>query len=185
MGIHFSIVNLDKKQYLPPWRLGDSNLTRDYLEGDHALALALLTCNAEGIGVGPPAGSWWGDRVVAVMDCAPPNEFGIPTQTEEEPDRNLYMMAWQEFEDISYDALAMLCKRSPEYADRLASQARDELERESTDYLKTRTLRRLGRALEKQPCPWLRSALERSIGTDWVETYQEARRLYREMDEEG
>ena len=59
------------------------------------------------------------------MDCAPPNEFGINTKTEEEPGRNLYMMAWQEFEDVSYDAMAILCERSDAFADRVATRLQE------------------------------------------------------------
>lgn len=85
MGVDFAIVNLDKRQYFDPSEFGDSSLTRHYLQGRHTFAVALLVCNAQNIGIAPPAGLWWGDRVVAVMDCAAPNEFEIHTQTEEEP----------------------------------------------------------------------------------------------------
>jgi hypothetical protein len=127
MGISFLVANIDKKQYIDPAAFGGGNLRR-YFQGDHTVALAMLTCNAEGVGIGPPAGSWWRDRVVAVMDCAPPNEFGINTKTEEEPGRNLYMMAWQEFEDVSYDAMAILCEWSDAFADRVATRLQQELE---------------------------------------------------------
>jgi hypothetical protein len=88
----------------------------------------MLVCGSQLVGYEPPMGSWRGDRVFAVMDCARPNELGISTATPDEPDRNLYMMTWQEFENISYDAIAMLCRRSPEYADRLAKEAAEALE---------------------------------------------------------
>ena len=69
------------------------------MEGCHATAAAMLTCDASGLGLGPPASRLVGNQVVAVTDGAPPNEHSMQTATEDEPDHNIYMMAWQEFQD--------------------------------------------------------------------------------------
>ena len=60
MGQYFKVVNLDKKQYLHPHRLGDKL----------NLALALLLADYHTIS-DPIAGSWLGDEVVCMTDVEP------------------------------------------------------------------------------------------------------------------
>lgn len=184
MGINILIANLDKKQYLAFWKLGDNPSIKAYLEGDHAWAIAILTCEAQGLRIGPPAGSWSGDRVVAVMDCAPPNEFGIPTQTAEEPERNLYMMAWQEYQDYSYDAMAALCEHTNWYARVLAERVKYDEEHKADERSRTERLWHYGNIVFRLNCKELEYALDRELGRGWVHRYHESSQLHAQIEDD-
>lgn len=174
MGATFYIVNLDKREYLDPHMFGDFRRSSGYMEGRHATAAAMLTCDASGLGVGPPAGSWCGNRVVAVTDGGPPNQHSMQTATEDEPDRNIYMMACQEFQNISYEAIAMVCNWSSSFADKLAERAKFDDQNEASEYLKTLMLWHLGSVISRTNCPSLRQSLERHFGEAWESRFHEA-----------
>ena len=167
MSVSFYIVNAEKRQFLNPNLFGDFSGTSGYLNGHHAVALAMLTCDADALGMTHLAGSWVGNQVFVTTDAAQPNQSGIPTATEDEPDRNLYMMAWQEFRDISYEAIAMVCDRLPDFADSLARNAKFDIDNESGEFLKTLKLWHIVNAISVTNCSPLRHALERHLGQNW------------------
>lgn len=74
-------------------------------------------------------------------------------------------MAKEEFEDISYRAIAMLCEGS--YA--------SELARKAADPLNTFLLKHLGNVVFQVGCTPLEKALEESLGSEWTRRYKEVR----------
>jgi hypothetical protein len=122
VGTYYNIVNVAKRQFLGPEQFGEPFTWSCVLDGHHAVAISLLVCNCGSLGFGPPAGSWHGDAIYLVGDSGPPNQFGIPTVTAQQPDRNLYAMASFEFEDISLRALVMLFAWRKGAADALAKK---------------------------------------------------------------
>lgn len=119
MGNNFIIVNPTKREFIDPWCFGDNEKTGGYLKGLHPLAVALLVCPAY---LAPTTvgleGSWIGDELVIATEAATPEYAG----------RNLYRTALDEFRDLSYPALSMLCERSPDIGDALAKRAKSEFE---------------------------------------------------------
>jgi hypothetical protein len=174
LGTDFYIVNVSKRQYLSPDCFGDFAGTHGYMKGGHSTAVAMLVCDPRALGLEQPAGSWSGDLILVATDAAPPDQFGIPTATGEEPDRNLYMLAWQEYRDISYQAIAMVCDWAPEFADRLAERVKFEMEHQSSESLKTYNLWHLGNVLAATRCLPLESALSRHVGLGWENNYERA-----------
>lgn len=120
MGQYYLVVNLNKRQYLHPCRLGDGQKLLEFADGGAtlaALAILLAKDNGRGIGdlhVAPPdapverwerngfervrtlhahlVGSWAGDRIVIAGD------YGDKLPESEE---SLYALAKRTFEDIS------------------------------------------------------------------------------------
>lgn len=133
MGQYFKIVNPPKKQFLDASRFNENVKSSGVLYGYHAIAVAFLVCNIDQVrdgwdkpihNFGELASSWCGDSVFIVSDDhGKANEFGLQTSTEQNPDRNLYWMAKEEFEDISYKAMAMLCNAREDIAEGLAQRA--------------------------------------------------------------
>ena len=76
-------------------------------------------------------------------------------------------MAKEEFEDISYQSMALICNAHEEFAEELAKRA-------VNGYAKDRVLVDLGNVLFRVGCETLRRALENEFGGDWVRRYQEA-----------
>jgi hypothetical protein len=155
---------------------GENVKASGYLMGRHGLALSILVCHGPEVGhsYGPLAGSWYGNRVIAAGDGhGEANAYGISTGSVENPDRNLYWMAEQEFEDISYKAVAMLCQGQESLASEMALEA---AQRGGTSLLVN-----LGHVVflyENNPtfslgCQRLRRALEEAAGTDWTKRYRE------------
>jgi hypothetical protein len=135
VGQYFVIVNPAKRQYIDAFYFGENIKASGYMLGLHAVAVAVLVCNSTQVryelGInrpehdyGPLAGAWFGDAVYAAGDDnGPPDEFGIETATPDNPERNLSRLAKEEYEDISYAAMAMLCQGQEEYARQMAEQA--------------------------------------------------------------
>jgi hypothetical protein len=120
MGQYHLVINLDKKQYLHPCRLGDGQKLLEFADGGAtviALALLLAQDNGRGIGdlhVAPPdaplerwerngfervrtphahlVGSWARDRIVIAGD------YGDKLPESEE---TLHTLALRTFEDVS------------------------------------------------------------------------------------
>ena len=171
MGQYFKIVNPAKKQYLDPDSFGENNKASGYLLGIHAAAVALLVCRPldvpEQDRYGRLEGTWSGDALYAAGDdCGEPNPDSLITVTPEYPERNLNQMAQQEFEDISYKAIAMLCEGPDYYADVFATRVTEA----SGDSL----LIHLGNVVFQVGCNPLRDALERVVGDDWPLRYKQA-----------
>ena len=174
MGQYFKIVNPVKRQYLDPMRFYESVKASGFLYGYHAFAVALLVCNSEEVrhDYGPLAGSWFGDPIIAAGDDnGQPDRYGVKTSTEEDPTRNLNQMARDEFEDVSYKALAMLCEGREGFA-------REIVER-SAEQPGDRFLLDLGNVVFQVGCEPLKHALIEIYGADWTKKYKEARQKYR------
>lgn len=175
MGEYYHIVNPAKRQYLCASAFGEGIKAGNVIRGYHGVAVAVLICNFDQVrngsdeprhGYGALAGSWFGDRIYLSGDgYGQPNDFGIQTSTESRPERNLYWMAKEEFEDISYRAIVMLCEGS--YA--------SELARKAADPLNSFLLKHLGNVVFQVGCTPLEKALEESLGSEWTRKYKEAR----------
>lgn len=57
-------------------------------------------------------GRWMGDPIILAASDALPNPAGLQTATLDQPHRNLFEQAWDEFEDVT-PALLTNCLRSP------------------------------------------------------------------------
>jgi hypothetical protein len=136
MGQYFLAVNPIKRQYVDPMCFGQDNREWDIFDSACGHAVALLMTDSKGyesVQAIPPGnpmrliGLWLGDPVVvAGDDYGAPNSFGFRTTTDAEPERNLYRMAEDEFQDISYYAVAALCAcRYPRLVN-LAERARSD-----------------------------------------------------------
>ena len=107
MGQYYLIVNLDKKQFLHPHKCGDGLKLLEF--GCSAIgtltALVVLLADGNNRGGGdlrsdnPVIGSWAGDRIVVAGDYADQGKF------TSDPDRNLFCVATDEYQDISRQAL--------------------------------------------------------------------------------
>jgi len=103
MGQHYRMVNLDKKQYLHPYKLGDGLKLLEFGTAGEGTMMALAALLADGNGRGggdllsdhPLVGSWAGDRIVIAGDYADNGRF------VDNSERNLYTEACEQFEDIS------------------------------------------------------------------------------------
>ena len=165
VGAYFLIVNPVRRQYFDPARFGEAIKFSALLRGGHciqALKLLLSDCfPREGTSF---PGAWLGDPVVfASDDSGLPNSFGVRTATGQPPERNLHALAKAEFTDISYRALAELC-RDDEIATELAGQVKDH---ESL-------LIDLGATLDQYRLPVLEVALNAAVGQPWRRGYNQA-----------
>jgi hypothetical protein len=168
MGVYFKIVNPVKRQYIDIGHFADEDFTRSgVLSGYHAYAVALLACNLSEVrhNYGPLAGSWFGDPIIAAGDdSGAPDAYGVVTATAEDPRRNLNGFATQEFENITYPAIAMLCQGNYERACEFADRAK------TSGY----ALVDLGRTVFEVGCPTLEAALNERIGVHWMRLYKQA-----------
>jgi hypothetical protein len=166
MGEYFLIVNPAKRQYIDAFHFGESIKFNGILRGKHATALALLICD-EAQAIPPLGGTWAGDPLVVTGDSAPANTAGVTTATSSHPDRNLYRLAQEEFENISLQMIAMLCERDHTSADEFAERARTD----------KHLLAELGEVVFQIGCPPLQAALKDTLGSDWTKHYKEARTI--------
>ena len=177
MGQYFKIVNPAKRQYIDADRFHENIKASGVLFGHHATAVAFLVCNMDQVrvGRGQPvysgtelAGSWCGDPIYIVGDDqGEADEFGIKTATDSNPARNLNQMAKEEFEDVSYKAIALICNVHEEIAEELASSA-------ARGYSRDTGLVHLGNVVFTVGCKSLESALEKEFGSEWVSSYKKA-----------
>jgi hypothetical protein len=177
MGQYFIIVNPAKRQYIDAIRFNENIKASGILYGYHATAVAFLVCNIEQVRDewGRPtyegvelAGSWCGDHIFVVGDDqGKADEFGIKTSTEQNPERNLHLMANEEFEDISYKAIALICNAHEEIAE-------DIVKRAASGYSPDRELVDLGRVVFTVGCKSLESALTKEFGREWESRYRTA-----------
>jgi hypothetical protein len=135
------------------------------LRGDYCVrALKLLVFDCFPRDATSFRGAWLGDPVIlASDDSGLPNPGGLVTGTAADPTRNLHAWAEAEFTDISYRALAELC-RDTEVATELAGRATADRS----------LLVDLGAVVE-QYGPWaLERALEQAVGRPWRREYNKA-----------
>lgn len=127
VGMYFLVVNPAKRQYLDPGRFGEANKFSGLLRGEFCLhALKLLIADCFPRKTDSFRGAWLGDPVIlAGDDYGLPDPGGVITATEADPRRNLNARAREEFVNISYRALAELCKdkMAPELAARATTDA--------------------------------------------------------------
>ena len=175
MGQYFLIVNTDKKQYLDGFRFGEGVADLQVVSGYHAQALALLTCRMDDARdtEGTLLGSWSRSFVLAAGEYASPGRHDIETATAENPERNLYRMAREEFEDISYRALAMLCETHERVCYELAEKV------SNPRYEKI--IFHLGNVIDEVGCAPLEQALYEVVGASWKNQYQKAIHRYAKL----
>ncbi len=128
MGAYYLVVNPVKRQYIDPARFGEAIKFRSVLEGGRCIrALKLLiTDRASYPSTANFEGAWLGDPVIlANDDGGPPNPRDFTTATPDCPARNLNKMAHDEFTDISYCAIAELCRHDDEIIRELVDLAKD------------------------------------------------------------
>jgi len=174
MGQYFVFVNPVKKQFLDAGKFDEGVKYGSVLVGNHAYAIALLVCKLDEVehSYGELAGYWFGDPViVAGDDEGPPNAYGIRTATAQNPDRNLYWMASEEFEDISYRAVAMLCEGRKGFAKEIVDRALNGLNPEASIF-------ELGNVVSHVGCAPLKEALIEGYGENWIEKYIAAVKEY-------
>jgi hypothetical protein len=110
-------------------------------------------------------GAWLGDPIIlASDDSGLPDPGGLTTATPGNAGRNLHAMARAEFTDISYRALAELC-RDGDTAVELAGRSKED----------TSLLIDLGATLEQYPLATLEAALIAAVGQPWRKAYNQAR----------
>jgi hypothetical protein len=110
MGQYYSICNIDKRQFIHPYCYGDGAKIVEfaYSSPTTMTALAILLADGNGRGGGDfpgeseLVGHWAGDRIVIAGDYADEGKF------VNDPTKNLYNIASEEFEDISFDVLVTL-----------------------------------------------------------------------------
>lgn len=176
MGQYFLVVNTDKKQYLDGFRFGEGIADLQVVSGYHAQALALLTCRMDDVRdtEGTLLGSWSKDLVLAAGEFASPGKYGIETATTGNPDRNLYRMARDEFEDISYQALAILCETHEPICYELAQKA------SIPRYEKV--IFHLGNVIREIGCVPLEQALFEVLGSNWKDRYKAVADYYVQVE---
>lgn len=97
-------------------------------------------------------------------DYALPDSNGMQTTTPDQPDRNLYELASEEYEDITPQAIMMLIDERPDTADEVVNWAKGD----------SSFLVELGYLVFRGGSEPLREALERNIGKDWSKKFKEA-----------
>jgi hypothetical protein len=107
--------------------------------------------------------------IVAGDDNGMPDAYGIETSTIENPERNLYWKATEEFEDISYLAVAMLSVGRKGFADEIVERAVRGINPEGG-------LIDLGNVVFATGCIPLQQALIKGFGEDWKVKYAAAKK---------
>ena len=175
MGVYYKIVNVTKRQYLDAGQFGENIKASGFMYGYHGMAVALLVCDSSEVrhDYGALAGSWCGDRIIAAGDDnGQPDAHGLKTSTADDPQRNLNGMASDEFEDISYPALAMLCSNewmAEELVEKVAKEM-DAFGFEHHPYL----LVHLGDVVTQMGCGPLERQMVGTFGPDWIRLYARA-----------
>lgn len=138
MGQYYLVVNIDKKQFLHPHKLGDGLKLMEFAAMGEGTMLALALLLADGCGRGGGdfhakkgskpdldlIGAWKGDRIVIAGDYADVGFIPKPSEWTPEQraklkehfsegtdlDKNVNLYAWAEsfFEDISLKVRALL-----------------------------------------------------------------------------
>ena len=108
MGQYYLIVNIEKKQFIHPHKMGSGlKLWEMLAEGSPFRALGILLADGNGRGGGdieehPLIGSWIGDTILVTGDYADGERYNIK--------ENLYHFAKDHYEDISIQLREILIK---------------------------------------------------------------------------
>ena len=131
MGAYYQVVNPAKRQFIDLGRLEGGCKRWDLMKGMHARALGLLLCDDRRVSDWPASlfGSWAGDTVVlpndeeGVMIVDKKGRellrYGIETRTATNPDRNLWWLAEEEYEEMSGAMVATLAAVDPSVFNRV------------------------------------------------------------------
>lgn len=168
MGEYYLVVNPVKRQYLDAARFHESIRRHGLLQGLHGIAVALLLLDTRWDFPPPLVGSWLGDPIVVTGDSAAPQTTLLQTATTEQPDRNLYGMAIETFEDISHQAIIMVCEERTERIDDFVLRAKEQ----------SGLLVELGDIVFYLKYHPLEQALIRLLGPDWTRRYKAATKHY-------
>jgi hypothetical protein len=124
MGQYHIAVNIDKRQYIDPYRFGDGGKLLDFGPAGHGMMLGLCALLARDDGGGggdflahnPLVGSWAGDRILIVGDYGRPGRDVTPEDIKAYQDQehvsetpDLYEAACALFENVSDSIYAILC----------------------------------------------------------------------------
>lgn len=137
MGQYYLTVNLDKREYLDPHKLGDGLKLLEFGTSSNGTltALAILLADGNNRGGGdlrsdhPIIGSWAGDRIVIAGDYADTgkfigeNELGTYILDGCIEKHNLYSLAEDQFRDVSLDVARAMCDDSYLKQDLMKKQA--------------------------------------------------------------
>jgi hypothetical protein len=118
MGQYHYVVNVTKKQFLHPHKLGDGLKLMEFGSGGGTMtALAVLLAKDNGKGGGdfhhedPLVGSWAGDSIIIAGDYG---DAGVDVPDgavcDEGRPANLYSHAKETFEDISLRMRELICR---------------------------------------------------------------------------
>jgi hypothetical protein len=131
MGAYYMVVNAAKRQCIDIGLL-ENDKNSGLMLGWHARALALFLCDERRRGDWPLSlvGSWAGDPVFFPHDeeDGPVTwrdeqnyvlPYGIETRTQTNPDRTLYYMARDEFEEVTGAMIALFCEFDPSLVDQV------------------------------------------------------------------
>jgi hypothetical protein len=102
--------------------------------------------------------------IAASDDYGQPDQYGFKTATDMDPERNLNQLAGEEFEDISYQAIAMLCQGRDGFAAEIAAKAAAA----PSHHLFVQ----LGNVVMLVGCEPLEKALADAFGQEWRKLYQ-------------
>lgn len=123
-------------------------------------------------------GAWFGDPIYLASDSSPPDLNDIRTSTPEEPEQNLYALAWREFEDITPRVIDAICDKDEEIIEILVAKTYIASENEMPCTL----LRFLGRAALQHQNFEIEDALRSRFGDDWEEEYKKAEEYWSEFN---
>jgi hypothetical protein len=119
MGTYFKIANPAKRQYLSPQDFASSGKNKWFLTEHLGVAVTLLVGGPRSPLGHTRDGAWHGDAVIFAGDNDPPNAGGIITATPDQPNRNLYALCSQEYENLALSALAMVLNWREDAAEQL------------------------------------------------------------------
>lgn len=171
MAVSIRIVNPARRQFLDPDQFPENDQRTMFLTGLHATAVAVLACDpaeVPGYGYGSLARSWCGDPIIAARDAMRPDGHGVRTSTPDRPQRNLYEVASEEYEDISLRAFAMLCEGQIGLVDHLVEDAKEA---------GPGLFMKLGNIVVTVGCEDLGDALVEVFGPNWTGLYHDLRLL--------
>ncbi len=116
MGQYYKVVNTTKGEVMTPHAFGSGAKLMEFSSDRQSImqGLAILLADGNNRGGGdlrsdnPLVGSWAGDNIVVSGDYADEGKF-VPKRNHKQ---NLYRYAEENYKDISYDVIRVLCEDS-------------------------------------------------------------------------